>query len=202
MNDSNDDATDFSFLTGCDAVGALMRKHDWSTFSAGHPATWQHSLRTVVGMMLNSKFPMFLAWGPEIGFLYNASYAEILGAKHPAALGQPFQQVWPEIWAEVQPIATRALAGEASYYENLPFVMRRRGYDEKAFFTFSYSPVRDESGAVAGMCCVCVETTEQVLAETYRNEENERFRMLFEQAPGFMATLRAPHHVFELTNRA
>jgi PAS domain S-box-containing protein len=202
MNDSNHDATDLSFLTGCDAVGALMREHDWSTFPLGHPGTWPHSLRTVVGMMLNSKFPMFLAWGPEMGFLYNASYAEILGTKHPAALGRPFQEVWPEIWTDVQPIAARALAGEASYYENLPLVMRRRGYDEKAFFTFSYSPVRDESGAVAGMCCVCVETTEQVLAETYRTEENERFRTLFEQAPGFMAILRGPDHVFELTNHA
>lgn len=80
--------------------------------------------------------------------------------------------------------------------------MRRHGYDESTWFTFSYSPVRDESGQVAGMYCACVEITEQVLAEQYRDEENERLWTLFEQAPGFMTILRGSDHVFELTNRA
>jgi PAS domain S-box-containing protein len=190
------------FMSGGGAVGALMRAHDWSTSPLGHPRAWSPALRTVVELMLNSKFPMFVAWGPQLGFLYNDSYRDILGAKHPHALGARFADIWAEIWHEVGPLAERAMRGEATYADRLHLVMNRHGYDESTWFTFSYSPVRDESGVIAGMYCACVEVTEQVLAERYRNEEIERFRALFEQAPGIMAVLRGPDHVFELTNQS
>ncbi len=86
--------------------------------------------------------------------------------------------------------------------EKLPLLMHRHGYDEPTWFTFSYSPVRDDSGEVAGMYCACVEVTEQVLAERYRDEENKRLVTLFEQAPGIIAVLRGPEHVFEITNKS
>ncbi len=184
-------------------MGAMMRAHDWSDSPLGHPRSWPQALRTVVGLMLNSKFPMFVAWGPpQLGFLYNDSYAEILGEKHPAALGRPFHDIWAEIWDDINPLIERALAGEASYAERMYLEMNRHGYEEPTWFTFSYSPVRDETGHIAGMFCACVEVTEQVLSEKYREEENERFRALFEQAPGIMAVLRGPEHVFELTNQS
>jgi PAS domain S-box-containing protein len=194
--------THHTFLSGGGAQGALMRCADWSTSPLGHPAAWPQSLRTVVGLLLNSKFPMFIAWGPKLAFLYNDSYAEILGSKHPQAMGRPFGVVWEEIWDSIVPFVERALEGEATYQENLPLIMQRKGYDEQTWFTFSYSPVRDESGAVVGIHCACVETTAQVLAEKSRVDENERLRALFEQAPGFMAVLRGGDHVFELTNKA
>jgi signal transduction histidine kinase/ActR/RegA family two-component response regulator len=190
------------FLSGGGEVGAMMRAYDWSTSPLGHPRSWPQALRTVVGLMLNSKFPMFVAWGPELAFLYNDSYREILGEKHPNALGRRFRDIWSEIWADIHPLIERALAGEATYAERMYLQMNRHGYDEPTWFTFSYSPVRDETGRIAGMYCACVEVTEQVLAEKYRNEENERFRTLFEQAPGIMAVLRGPEHVFELTNQS
>jgi PAS domain S-box-containing protein len=190
------------FLSGGGEMGAMMRAHDWSHSPLGQPAIWPSALRTVVGLMLNSKFPMFVAWGPELGFLYNDSYRDILGEKHPAALGRRFRDIWSEIWADIGPLADRALAGESTYSDRLYLVMNRHGYDEQTWFTYSYSPVRDESGRVAGMYCTCVEVTAQVLAEKYRNEENERFRALFEQAPGIIAVLRGPDHVFELTNQS
>jgi signal transduction histidine kinase/ActR/RegA family two-component response regulator len=202
MNPPSADAAVPAFLNGGGEVGALMRTHDWHATRLGHPPTWPQSLRTVVELMLNSKFPMFLAWGPELCILYNDAYVEILGDKHPWALGRPLQQVWSEIWKDLVPLVEQALAGEAVYHENLPLTMQRRGYDEPVWFTFSYSPVRDESGKVAGMYCACVETTDQVVAERYRNEENERFRELFDQAPGFMAILRGPDHVFDIHNQA
>ncbi|MFS2022813.1 ATP-binding protein [Massilia sp. CT11-137] len=190
------------FLSGGGEVGAMMRAHDWSTSPLGHPRTWPQALRTVVGLMLNSKFPMFVAWGKELAFLYNDPYREILGDKHPAALGGRFHDIWAEIWHDIHPLIERALRGEATYADRLYLVMNRHGYDEPTWFTFSYSPVRDENGAIAGMYCACVEVTEQVLAEKYRNEENERLRGLFSQAPGIMAVLRGPEHVFELTNQS
>lgn len=191
-----------TFLTDGGNTGALMRTRDWSTSPLGPPDTWPQSLRVVIGLMLHSKFPMFVAWGSELGFLYNDSYAEILGDKHPSALGGRFQDIWPEIWGDIYPIITQAMEGKASYHENLPLTMNRKGYDEQTWFTFSYSPVRDESGMVAGMYCACTETTEQVLAERHRIAENERLHHLFEQAPGVMAVFREPNHIFELANSA
>lgn len=190
------------FLRGGGEMGARMRAHDWSTSPLGPPGDWPPALRTVVGLMLGSKFPMFVAWGPELGFLYNDSYAEILGTKHPDALGRPFQAIWSEIWPDIAPLVHGALQGEATYHEDLPLLMRRKGYDEPTWFTFSYSPVRDETGAIPGMFCACTETTAQVLGERLRLEQIDRLRGMFEQAPGFMALMRGPEHVFELTNAA
>ena len=190
------------FLSGGGAMGAIMRAHDWSASPLGHPRTWPQALRTTVGLMINSKFPMFVAWGGDLGFLYNDSYMAILGDKHPASLGKRFHDVWSEIWDDIHPLIVRALKGEATYIDRLPLNVRRHGYVEEAWFRFSYSPVRDEDGAVAGMFCAVVETTSEVLAQRYRDEENTRLVTLFEEAPGIIAVLRGPDHVFELTNRA
>ena len=161
------------FLNGGGSVGALMRAHDWSNSPLGSPETWPQSLRSVVGLLLQSRFPMFVAWGKELGFLYNDPYAEILGAKHPRALGIRFYDIWAEIWSDISPLIDSALAGEASYREDLPLVMNRRGFDEQTWFTFSYSPVRDESGKIAGMFCAVAETTGRVLAERELRDLNE-----------------------------
>ena len=182
-------------------MGAAIRAHDWAASSLGPIDDWPQSLRTAVGIMLSSKFPMFLAWGPELTFLYNDSYIDILGARHPA-LGKPFEQVWFEIWDDIYPIVRQALAGEATYWENLPLIMTRKGYEEQTWFTFSYSPLRGDSGAVEGMFCACTETTATVLAERRRETEMERLRTLFDRAPVFIAVLTGPDHVFEIANAA
>lgn len=193
---------EIEFLAGGGTVGALMRAHDWSGSPLGSPDSWPQSLRSVVGLLLNSRFPMFVAWGPELGFLYNDAYSEILGAKHPRAIGAPFAVIWSEIWDDISPLIDAALAGEATYRENLPLLMRRKGYDEQTWFTFSYSPVRDESGKVAGMFCACSETTDTVLTQRRATDERARLVEMFRQAPGFMAMLSGPEHVFELVNAA
>ena len=182
-------------------MGAAMRAFDWSETPLGPPAAWPQPLKTTVGIMLTTKLPMFLAWGPELVLLYNEGYAEILGAKHPA-LGKPFEDVWAEIWSDIGPLAARALAGEATYFENLPLTIVRRGVPEQTWFTFSYSPLADQDGAVRGMLCACVETTASVLADRRRAGEAERLRQLFDNAPGFMAVLSGPDHVFDLANSA
>jgi signal transduction histidine kinase/ActR/RegA family two-component response regulator len=123
---------------------------------------------------------MFVAWGKDLGFLYNDSYAEILGAKHPRALGIRFYDIWSEIWADISPLIDAAMAGQATYREDLPLVMNRRGYDEHTWFTFSYSPVRDETGNVAGMFCAVSETTRRILAERRLRESESRLRELNE----------------------
>ena len=191
-----------TFLSNGGQTGVLMRAHDWSRSPLGPPASWPHSLRSIVGVLLNSKFPMFVAWGPELCFLYNDVYSEILGDKHPAALGGRFRDIWAEIWNDIEPSVEQALQGQASFHDNLPLTMHRKGYDEQTWFTFSYSPVRDETDQVIGMFCACTETTEQVLAERHRTQELERLQRLFQQAPGFIAVLREPTHTFYIANDA
>jgi signal transduction histidine kinase len=170
------------FLGGGGNVGALMRSHDWSTSPLGPPESWPQSLRAVVGLVLQSRFPMFVAWGQDLGFLYNDPYAEILGAKHPRALGRRFYDIWSEIWTDISPLIDAAMAGQATYREDLPLLMNRKGYDEQTWFTFSYSPVRDETGKVAGMFCACQETTQKVLALRGLRELNETLEQRVNQA--------------------
>ena len=146
-------------------VAALMRAQDWSNSPLGPPEEWPQALRSAVSLMLDSKFPMFVAWGPELGFLYNDAFAVILGRKHPAALGGRFKDIWSEVWDDIYPLIERAMAGEAIWQENLPVVMNRHGYDEQTWFTFSYSPARDETGRVAGMFCGVAETTATIRSE-------------------------------------
>jgi hypothetical protein len=98
-------------------MGALMRAKDWTSTPLGPPQTWPQSLRTAISILLNSRHPMFLAWGPQLVFLYNDGYAPIFGAKHPAALGGPFAQVWSEIWSDIKPLVDRALGGEPTWSE-------------------------------------------------------------------------------------
>jgi PAS domain S-box-containing protein len=189
-----------NFLAGGGHMGERMRAHDWSASPLGEPETWPQPLRTLVRLILNAKQAMFVAWGPELAFLYNDDYAPIFGAKHPHGLGRPFAEVWSDIWHQIKPLVDSTLAGEAIGFDDLLIPMERHGYREEAYFTFSYNPVHDENGNVAGMFCAVTETTSKVVAERRLATESERLRELFHQAPGFMAMLRGPKHVFEMVN--
>ncbi len=189
-------------------MGALMRGLDWSQSPLGPPEGWPASLRTVVGLMLASRFPMFVAWGPQLAFLYNDGYEPILGAKHPRAMGRPFQEIWAEIWPDILPLVDRALAGEATWAEDMYLVMERHGYPEDTWYTFSYSPVRDEDGTIAGMFCVCTETTGQLLADRQRataeaalRESEARFRTMADHAPVMIWTTEPDGHCSYLNSR-
>ncbi|URD36085.1 PAS domain S-box protein [Methylobacterium tardum] len=168
------------FLEGGGQMGAMMRAHDWSSSSLGPPTEWPASLCSTVSLLLGSRFPMFTAFGAELGFLYNDAYAEILGGKHPAALGARFQDVWREIWSDIVPLVEKALSGEPTWVEDMPLSMNRHGHDELTWFTFSYSPVRNEDGTVAGMFCACTETTGRLRAEERLRESEQQLRLATE----------------------
>ena len=153
---------------GASEVASLMRAKDWSESILDTPDQWPLSLKTVTRLILNSTFPMFVAWGPKLGFLYNDAYAQILGNKHPSALGAPFKQIWQEIWQDISPIIDKALQGESSFHDDLELIIERSGYPETAWFTFSYSPLYGDDGAVAGMYCSVIETTKLVRARHLR----------------------------------
>ena len=151
------------FLSAGGDMGALMRSFTWSG-DLHPPESWPLELQVAVSLMLNSKFPMFLLWGSEHACLYNDSYAPILGGRHPAALGRPYRDTWPEIWDRILPLIERATSGESLFFDSLPLTLERNGYPEQTYFTFSYSPIYDDTGAITGMFCACNETTDKVEA--------------------------------------
>jgi serine phosphatase RsbU (regulator of sigma subunit) len=135
---------------------------DWSTTSLGHPDTWPRALRRVLELALETRFAIVICWGPDLEMLYNQAYAGMIGDKHPTALGRPVREVFAEAWDGLEPLFAQARSGEAVWFEDLPVVMDRHGHPEETYFTFSYSPVRDDDGEVAGVMDVAVETTRQV----------------------------------------
>jgi PAS domain S-box-containing protein len=145
-------------------MGECVRIHDWAATPLGPAETWPQSLRTALSIMLSSAFPTYLAWGPELTSFYNDAYIPIMGDK-PSGLGRPFPEVWSEVWDTIGPITRQAMDGEASYFEDLPLTLVRRGYPEATWFSFSYSPIRDETGGVGGILCTAHETTQRVHAE-------------------------------------
>ena len=159
------DSGSLQFLQGGGEMGALIRSKDWSATRLGPSESWPQSLKTTLGILLNSRYPMFVFWGPQLIKIYNDGYTPILGRKHPWALGQPARDVWPEIWQAIEPLVDRALSGDPTWSDDLMLFMERNGFPEEVYFTFSYSPIPDETGGIGGMFCACTETTGQVLGE-------------------------------------
>jgi PAS domain S-box-containing protein len=148
-------------------MGALMRAKDWTQTPLGAVETWPQSLRTALGILLDSGYPMYIAWGPQFIQFYNDAYRPILGAtKHPAALGQGTPECFAEIWDFIGPMFARVLAaGEATTLVDQLLALDRNGYVEECYFTFSYSAIREEIGKAGGVFVTVIETTERVLGE-------------------------------------
>ena len=191
-----------SVFPGGGEAGALMRAHDWVSTELGDPRRWPQPLMTLVTVLLSSRQPMFVAWGQDRILLYNDAYAPMLAARHPAALGLPFFEVWPEISDSVGALMDRVFSGEPVHMDDLELTLHRNGYPEETHFAFSYTPVPGEGGVIAGLFSACTETTFQVLAERRAASERRRQRNLLQQMPGFVAVLAGPDHVFEHVNDA
>ena len=148
-----------------DGMRMRIRRHDWNQTPLGPPEQWPPALRTAVDMMLHSAFPMFVAWGPDLIFLYNDAYVPLLGQKHGRALGERFRDLWAEVWKEMVPLIDRALSGKPVYFEDMPMTVTRRGFPERATFTFSHAPLIGDDGQVAGLFCTVIDTTRRVASE-------------------------------------
>lgn len=165
-------------------MAELTRRFDWSKTPLGPINTWPDTLLTTVNLLLATRHPMFLWWGPELIQFYNDGYRpSIREDKHPKALGQRGIECWPEIWhiigPQIEAVMTR---GEATWHRNALVPIHRNGKLEDVYWTYSYSPVRDRDGNILGTLVTCSETTEEVLGERRLRQSEARFRRLVEEA--------------------
>lgn len=146
-------------------MGRRIADHDWTATPLGDPSTWPVALRNAVTTCLSSRFPILLLWGPDLIKIYNDGYGEMVGPdKHPRALGRPAREIWPEIWDVIGPMFDSVLStGTATWSEHEPLLIERRGFIEECFFHWSYSPLYDEHGDIAGILDISVETTKENL---------------------------------------
>jgi len=177
-----------------DVAGALSTAYgdvDWAGTPLGPVASWSPALCASVDLTLHTRAPVTLLWGPQFVLLYNEAYAPMIADKHPAALGAPARVVFAEIWATIGPMLESVLTGGgATWVEDLPLFMDRRGFVEETYFTFSYSPVRGPGGAIEGVIDIAAETTEQVLGH--------RRLALLSRLNDRLADLESPDELLEL----
>ncbi len=185
-------------------MGARTRAYDWDATALGPPSTWPQGLKTTLRVILTTRHPAFIFWGPQLTCFYNDAYRQSLGPeKHPSALGAPGREVWPEIWTIIGPQIDQVMSGgESTWHENQLVPILRHGAVQELYWTYSYGPIDEPSApnAIGGVLVLCTETTRQVLTEKRLAAEREHLTQLFEQAPTFMAVLRGPQHVFEFAN--
>ncbi|HKQ64343.1 MAG TPA: ATP-binding protein [Methylomirabilota bacterium] len=154
-----------AWLAGGGEMGERIRAFDWGSTPLGPTTSWPQSLRSAISILLPSKAQICMFWGPELVKLYNDAYIPVLGRKHPAVLGLPGRQVWPEIWDVLGPLLHGVVeTGEAFRAYDHPFYLIRHGFEEETYFDVSYDPIRDETGRVGGVFCIVSETTGRVLS--------------------------------------
>ena len=153
------------WLQNAGEMGKVVAAKDWSQTPLGSIESWPQSLRTTVSLCLASNFPISIAWGPERTQIYNDGYWPICGAKHPHSMGQDFKECWLSAWPVIGAAFESAAAGQAAFLTNQRLFIDRNGYLEETYFTFSFSPIHDESGAIGGLFHPVIELTQQSLAQ-------------------------------------
>ncbi|WP_421912215.1 PAS domain-containing sensor histidine kinase [Mesorhizobium sp.] len=193
---------ELAFLAGGGELGCLVATFDWAATSIGSISTWPQSLKTSVSLILRSQVPIVMLWGEDGVMIYNDAYSVFAGGRHPQLLGSKVREGWPEVADFNDNVMKVCLAGGTLAYRDQELTLNRSGRPEQVWMNLDYSPVLDERGQPAGVIAIVVETTTKVAAERWQKSERDRQRQMFEQAPGFMAMMSGPHHVFELTNAA
>ncbi|KQB39411.1 PAS domain S-box protein [Flavobacterium aquidurense] len=188
------------FLSDGGEMGKLIRAKDWDKTSLGDPENWPESLKTMVAVMLNNPFGMYITWGDDLTQLYNDTYSQILGSKHPKALGISSQITFAEAWDTIYPMFNDVMQGKSVSNSDLKLILNRNGFDEECYFNFSYSPIKKENGEVGGILVTVIETTDKVRATEALKESNARFRNNIMQAPVAMCVMRGENHVVEIAN--
>ncbi|KAF0813144.1 Blue-light-activated protein [Andreprevotia sp. IGB-42] len=195
-------AEGYPFLHGGGQLGEIIARFNWAATSLGDIAHWPQSLKTTVALILRSPVPIVTLWGEDGVMIYNDAYSVFAAGRHPQALGANVREGWPEVADFNDHVMKVGLAGDTLAYVDQELTLHRSGKPEQVWMNLDYSPLLDEAGKPAGVMAIVVETTAKVRAERWLSGERDRLSAMFEQAPGFMAMLTGPDHVFTLVNDA
>ncbi len=166
MKNNSTASNPFSLFEGEGEMASLMRNYDWEAHPMGTPDSWPQSLKTTIRLIMQSRFPMFVWWSSDLYMFHNDAYLPALGEKHPRALGASAKEMWAEIWAQIGGIVDGIFEDGAPFYaKELKLLLKRQGFLEETYWTFSYSPAPNEEGGVGGIFCACNEVTDVVLGQ-------------------------------------
>ncbi|MCU0953234.1 MAG: PAS domain-containing protein [Hyphomicrobium sp.] len=155
-----------------------IRQYNWSQTPLGPISDWPERLRVAVEICVNSGFASWVCWGPELIQIYNDASLATVGAKHPAALGSPARDSWSDIWEVSGPLLERVMrTGEAIRGDDSLFRPVHEAGPEDRYFTFCYSPLYDDSGQIAGVFIVSLDTTNRTKNDRLQDAIIERLRL-------------------------
>ncbi|MDE1157307.1 MAG: response regulator [Neorhizobium sp.] len=191
-----------AFLSHNGEMARLIAAFPWERTSLGAIGHWPQSLKTSVSLLLQSPVPIVTLWHAEGVMIYNDAYAQFAGLRHPGILGANVLEAWPEVADFNDNVLNVGLAGGTLSYFDQEMLLDRAGMPASVFMNLYYSPICDEAGKPAGVMAIVVENTARVDAARRLQGERQQLEQMFEQAPGFMATVYGPDHVFEMANGA
>lgn len=205
----------YPFLAGGGSMGEHIRAFNWANTHLGTPEVWPSALKIAVGIMLRSPFPKHITWGNEFTQLYNDAYRPVLGKfKHPAALGIPIENTFPEIWDTIGPMLKGVMDGKPVRIPNFKIVLERNGFKEECYFDFAYSPIIDEMGVIQGVLTNVIETSDKVRAfaelkrtqeelrtsHAHIEQERDRLMQFFMESPAGICILEGKELRFQMVN--
>ena len=171
-----------SVLADGGEMGALMRAFDWASTPIGPCERWPQGLRTAVQLVLSSHHPMLIWWGPDLIQFYNDAFRQTLGTeRHPSGLGQPALKCWAETWELLGPQVAQVMSGKGGTWNaNQQVLLTRHGSRQPSWWTYGFSPIRDDQGGIGGVLVICNDVTEQHLAADTLRDSEERLARLNE----------------------
>jgi signal transduction histidine kinase len=193
----------YPFLSGGGEAAEIIASFDWAETPLGPIESWPASLKSTIALILRSPVPIVTLWGVDGIMIYNDGYSGFAGGRHPNLFGSKVREGWPEVAEFNDNIMKAGLAGETLAYRDFPLTLYRHGGEpEQVWLNLDYSPLLGEDGRPAGVMAVVIEITDKVRIERELEAERKSLRLMFEQAPGFIAMLSGPEHRFTMVNEA
>ncbi len=193
----------YPFLSGGGEAAEIIAGFDWAATPLGPIESWPASLKSTIALILRSPVPIVTLWGEDGIMIYNDGYSAFAGSRHPYLFGSRVREGWPEVADFNDNIMKVGLAGKTLAYRDFPLTLYRHGgQPEQVWLNLDYSPLLGEDGRPAGVMAIVVEITDKVRIERELNAERKSLKLMFEQAPGFIAMLSGPEHRFTMVNEA
>lgn len=192
----------FVTLSQSSVMHEAIREYHWTQTPVGKQDDWPVVMQMTVKLVLASPVPMVTLWGDEGTIVYNDAYIAFAGSYHPKLLGRPIRDGWPEVADFCDEVMQRVMRGESLSFRQREMTLHRHGHAERVWLDLDFSPIMDKDDIVLGVLGIVVETTDNYRANETLAFDRERLRMMFDQAPGFMALLSGPDHVYDMVNQS